>query len=105
MMRSHESNASKEEGEATMKFYIAGYSGLEPDDMDYKKLGGDEELYDLFPELKKVLNRYTIKNIDVRFSNGDRLRVYDICRGSSRGIGGTAGIYDSPQSIAAVCRA
>ena len=102
-MRSHESKGHKEEGGATMKFYIAGYSGLQPDDMDYKKLGGDEELYGLFPELKKVLNRYTIKNIDVRFSNGDRLRVYDICRGSIRHVGGTADNYNTPQSIAAVC--
>ena len=56
-MRSYESKGHKEEGGATMKFYIAGYSGLQPDDMDYKKLGGVEELYGLFPELKKVLNR------------------------------------------------
>ena len=102
-MRSHESKANKEKRGATMKFYIAGYSGLQPDDMDYKKLGGDEELYGLFPELKKVLNRYTIKNIDVRFSNGDRLRVYDIYRGSNRHVGGTADNYNTPQSIAAVC--
>ena len=102
-MRSYESKGHKEEGGATMKFYIAGYSGLQPDDMDYKKLGGVEELYGLFPELKKVLNRYTIKNIDVRFSNGDRLRVYDIYRGSNRHVGGTADNYNTPQSIAAVC--
>jgi len=84
-----------------MKFYIAGYSGLEPDDMDYKKLGGDEELYDLFPELKKVLNRYTIKNVDVRFSNGDRLRIYDICNGRLQSFGDTVDHYDAPQSFAA----
>ena len=42
--------------EATMKFYIAGYSGFDPDDMDYKKLGGDKDLYTLFPELKEVMH-------------------------------------------------
>ncbi len=66
-----------------MKFYIAGYSVFDPDDMDYKKLGGDKDLYTLFPELKEVISRYQIKNIDVRFSNGDRLRVYDIRKASN----------------------
>ena len=72
-----------------MKFYIARYSGKEPDDMDYQKLGGDKELYLLFPELKEVLNSYPIKNLDVRFSNGDRLRIYDIyerCRSNLKEI-------------------
>ena len=84
--------------EATMKFYIAGYSGLDPDDMDYKKLGGDKDLYILFPELKDVISRYQIKNIDVRFSNGDRLRVYDIRKASSRNLEGPADNYYSHQS-------
>ena len=86
-----------------MKFYIAGYSGREPDDMDYKKLGGAKELYDLFPELKTVLKRYTIKNIDVRFSNGDRLRIYDICNGRLRSFGDTVDQNDVHPSFAAAC--
>ena len=89
--------------EATMKFYIAGYSGFDPDDMDYKKLGGDKDLYNLFPELKEVISRYQIKNIDVRFSNGDRLRVYDIHKASSRNFEGTADNYYAHQSAAALC--
>jgi hypothetical protein len=86
-----------------MKFYIAGYSGREPDDMDYKKLGGDQELYDLFPELKTVIKRYTIKNIDVRFSNGDRLRIYDICNGRHQSYGDTVDQYDAHPAFAAAC--
>ena len=88
---------------ATMKFYIAGYSGFDPDDMDYKKLGGDKDLYILFPELKEFISRYQIKNIDVRFFNGDRLRVYDIRKASSRNHEGTADNYYSHHSGAAVC--
>ena len=86
-----------------MKFYIAGYSGFDPDDMDYKKLGGDKDLYTLFPELKEVISRYQIKNIDVRFSNGDRLRVYDIRKASSRNLEGTADTYYAHPSGAALC--
>ncbi|MGB5749593.1 MAG: hypothetical protein WBM69_21640 [Desulfobacterales bacterium] len=88
-----------------MKFYIARYSGCEPDDMDYKKLGGDEELYLLFPELKKVLNSYQIKNIDVRFSNGDRLRVYDIYKRCSSKLRDTADDYHAHNSTPAFCYA
>ena len=88
-----------------MKFYIAGYSGFDPDDMDYKKLGGDEDLYVLFPELKEVIRRYQIKNIDVRFSNGDRLRVYDIRKASSKNLAGTADNYYSRHSGAVLCMA
>ena len=86
-----------------MKFYIAGYSGYDPDDMDYKKLGGAKDLYSLFPELKEVINRYRVKNIDVRFSNGDRLRVYDIRKAHSRNLEGTADDYYAHQSGAALC--
>ena len=85
-----------------MKFYIAGYNGFDPDDMDYKKLGGDQDLYVLFPELKEVISRYQIKNIDVRFSNGDRLRVYDICKGSNRNLLDTADYDYSHYATAAL---
>ena len=86
-----------------MKFYIAGYSGFDPDDMDYKKLGGDKDLYTLFPELKEVISRYQIKNIDVRFSNGDRLRVYDIRKASKRNLEDSADNYNVTHSSAALC--
>jgi hypothetical protein len=89
--------------EATMKFYNAGYSGFDPGDMDYKKMGGDKDLYILFPELKEVISRYQIKNIDLRFSNGYRLRVYDICKASSRNLECTADDYYAHQPGAAVC--
>ena len=89
--------------EATMKFYIAGYSGFDPDDMDYKKLGGDKDLYTLFPELKEVISRYQIKNIDVRFSNGDRLRVYDIRKANNWNPGDPTDNYSSHQSGTALC--
>ena len=104
-MKSHGSINNQEIGDLTMKFYIAGYSGCEPDDMDYKKLGGDKELYDLFPELKTVIKRYTIKNIDVRFSNGDRLRIYDIYNGRPQSFGDTVDHYDAHPSFAAACYA
>ena len=72
-----------------MKFYIAGYSGVPTDNMEYKKLGGAEDLFYLFPELRDVISRYRINNIDVRFSNGDRLRVYDIFKGRDRDSAGS----------------
>ena len=86
-----------------MKFYIAGYSGFEPDDMDYKKLGGDKDLYVLFPELKEVISRYQIKNIDVRFSNGDRLRVYDIRKASHRNLENTSDNYYAHHAGTVLC--
>jgi hypothetical protein len=86
-----------------MKFYIAGHSGFDTDDMNYKKLGGDEDLYLLYPELKEVINRYHIKSIDIKFSNFDRLRIYDICKGSSRNLVDTADNYHEQNSMAAWC--
>ncbi|MGD8762653.1 MAG: hypothetical protein PVG87_10135 [Desulfobacteraceae bacterium] len=85
-----------------MKFYIAGHSGVDTDQMNYKKNGGDEDLYDLFPELKEVINRYQIKSIDIKFSNFDRLRIYDICK-ASRNLAVTADNYQEQDSIAALC--
>lgn len=86
-----------------MKFYIAGYSGIDSDEMDYKRLGGDCDLYMLFPELKEVIDSYSIKNIDVRFSNGDRLRIYDICQEKSDFLGGKAQKHHSPHANAVWC--
>ena len=61
-----------------MRFYIASHSGLDRDGMSYEKLGGDEDLNFLFPELRKIVNRYSFRTIDIRLINGDRLRIYDI---------------------------
>ena len=61
-----------------MKFYLASYSGSDSDGMSYRKHGREKDLYQLFPELKEVINRYPFKTIDFRLANGDRLRVYDI---------------------------
>ena len=87
-----------------MKFYISGHSGLDTDQMNYKKIGGDEDLYDLFPELKEVINRYQIKSIDIKFSNFDRLRIYDICKGNSRNLVDAADNYHVTDPMAAFCR-
>lgn len=86
-----------------MKFYIAGYSGFAPDDMDYKKFGGGDDLYLLFPELKEVISRYQVRNIDVRFSNGDRLRIYDIRKAGNRDFTDNADNYYSQAPCAALC--
>ena len=86
-----------------MKFYIAGYSGVHTDSMDYKKLGDDKDLFLLFPELKEVISRYRINNIDVRFSNGDRLRIYDILKSGRDNSEPTAGGYHGHSFTAAYC--
>jgi hypothetical protein len=84
-----------------MKFYIAGHSGIDTDQMNYKKNGGDEDLYLLFPELKEVINRYQIKSIDIKFSNFDRLRIYDICK-NSRNLAATTDNYHQQNSMLAL---
>ena len=86
-----------------MKFYIAGYSGIDSDEMDYKKLGGSSDLYRLFPELKEVIKSYPIKNIDVRFSNGDRLRIYDIFKEKGGFSSDKSANLHSPYSNAVLC--
>lgn len=63
-----------------MKFYLASYNGLDSDEMNYKKHGREKDLYQLFPELRHVINSYPFKSMDVRLVNGDRLRIYDIQR-------------------------
>lgn len=61
-----------------MKFYIASHSGIASDGMSYKEFGGHKDLSSLFPELTKILKRYSFRTIDIRLTNGDRLRIYDI---------------------------
>ena len=68
----------KDKGSEEMKFYIASYNGPDSDAMIYEKHGSEKDLYQLFPELKEVINRYRFKTIDFRLVNGDRLRIYDI---------------------------
>jgi len=68
----------KTKGGAKMKFYLASYSGSDSDAMIYRKHGRERDLYQLFPELREVINRYPFKTIDFRLANGDRLRIYDI---------------------------
>jgi len=63
-----------------MKFYMASYSGSDTDGMNYKTHGREKDLYQLFPELREVINRYPFRTIDFRLVNGDRLRIYDIQR-------------------------
>jgi hypothetical protein len=36
------------------------------------------DLYFKFPEFRDVINRHNLRSIDVRFVNGDRLRIFDI---------------------------
>ena len=61
-----------------MKFYIASHSGIASDGMSYKEFGGHKDLNSLFPELTKILKRYSFRTVDIRLTNGDRLRIYDI---------------------------
>jgi hypothetical protein len=70
-------NETVKEG-VVMKFYIASHSGIASDGMSYKEFGGHKDLNSLFPELTKILNRYAFRTIDIRLTNGDRLRIYDI---------------------------
>lgn len=61
-----------------MKFYIASHSGIASDGMSYNELGGHEDLNSLFPDLTQIINRYPFRTMDIRLTNGDRLRIYDI---------------------------
>ncbi len=67
-----------------MKYYTANYSGTVSEEMNYKKQGSGNDLYLHFPELKAIIDRYPFKTIDFRLTNGDRIRIYDINRGSSQ---------------------
>ena len=61
-----------------MKFYIAKMSDLDSNEMNYTQFGKSMDLYHKFPEFRDVINRHNLRSIDVRFVNGDRLRIYDI---------------------------
>jgi len=68
----------KEREGGEMKYYMASYSGSVTDGMNYKVQGSGNDLYLHFPELRELINRYPLKTIDFRLTNGDRLRIYDI---------------------------
>jgi hypothetical protein len=57
---------------------MASYSGSISEGMNYKEEGSGKDLYRNFPELRDIINRYPLKSIDFRLTNGDRLRIYDI---------------------------
>lgn len=62
-----------------MKFYIASHSGIASDGMSYKEFGGHDDLNSLFPELARAIHCHaSFRSIDIRLTNGDRLRIYDI---------------------------
>ncbi len=64
-----------------MKFYIAKMCDLDTQEMNYTQFGKSGDLYIEFPEFREVIGRYNLRSIDVRFENGDRLRIYDIKEG------------------------
>ncbi len=64
-----------------MKFYIAKMGDLDSNETNYTQLGKSMELYLKFPEFRDIINQYNLRSIDVRFVNGDRLRIYDIKEG------------------------
>ena len=64
-----------------MKFYIAKMCDLDSNETIYTQFGKSMDLYLKFPEFRDVINRHNLRSIDVRFVNGDRLRIYDIKEG------------------------
>jgi hypothetical protein len=77
-----------------MKYYMANYTGSVSEGMNYKQQGSGNDLYLLFPELKAIISRYPFKAIDIRLTNGDRLRIYDINKNKSRKPSNTTGKYN-----------
>jgi hypothetical protein len=76
-----------------MKYYMANYTGSVSEGMNYKQQGSGNELYLLFPELKAVISRYPFKAIDIRLTNGDRLRIYDINKNKRQNTSNTTQKY------------
>ena len=64
-----------------MKFYIAKMCDLDSNETNYTQFGKSMDLYLKFPEFRDVINRHNLRSIDVRFVNGDRLRIFDIKEG------------------------
>jgi hypothetical protein len=78
--------AKKEWEGGKMKYYMAGFNGSVTEGMNYKEHGSGNDLYLHFPELKEIINRYPLKSIDFRLTNGDRFRIYDINKNQSLSI-------------------
>ena len=76
-----------------MKYYMANYTGSVSEGMNYKQQGSGNDLYLLFPELKAIISRYPFKAIDIRLTNGDRLRIYDINKNKSLNTSNTIEKY------------
>jgi hypothetical protein len=57
---------------------MASYNGSISEGMKYKEHGSEKDLFQLFPELKAIINRLPLRTIDFRMANGDRLRIYNI---------------------------
>jgi hypothetical protein len=72
---------TKKGGKAAMKFYIAKMCDLDSNETIYTQFGKSMDLYLKFPEFRDVINRHNLRSIDVRFVNGDRLRIFDIKEG------------------------
>jgi hypothetical protein len=77
-----------------MKYYMANYTGSVSEGMNYKQQGNGNDLYLLFPELKAIISRYPFKAIDIRLTNGDRLRIYDIKKNNNRKPSNTTEKYN-----------
>jgi hypothetical protein len=75
---------TKKGGKAAMKFYIAKMCDLDSNETIYTQFGKSMDLYLKFPEFRDVINRHNLRTIDVRFVNGDRLRIFDIKEEGSR---------------------
>jgi hypothetical protein len=65
---------------------MASFNGSVTEGMNYKEHGSGNDLYLHFPELKEIINRYPLKSIDFRLTNGDRFRIYDINKNHSLNI-------------------
>jgi hypothetical protein len=76
------SKKGKEDGD--MKYYMANYTGSVSEGMNYKQQGSGNDLYLLFPELKAI---------DIRLTNGDRLRIYDINKNKNQNTSTTTEKY------------
>jgi hypothetical protein len=63
-----------------MKYYMASYNGSVNTGMTYKAHGSEKDVFQLFPELKPIIERLRLRTIDFRMANGDRLRIYNIHR-------------------------
>lgn len=61
-----------------MQYYKASYNGSVSDGMNYKEHGSEKDVFQLFPELKAIIERLPLRTIDFRMANGDRFRIYNI---------------------------